>query len=330
LTDYENHRTDTEYEDALIAKTFVVQFFNCYTPLFYIAFVKPFIPTIDYCVGGDCMAELQVFLGAIFLSRLVLNNFLEVVIPAIMVGRNRSKQENYKKVDRTDIDGLSAKDRAAAEGLLANDSRHAEDVKRDLTTMGDVEKNYILNDYNVMLGVFSDYSELAIQFGYTTMFVAAFPLCVLIAALNNYVEIRVDAWKLTQLTRRPEPRGCEDIGVWYGVMSFISGIAVVTNCGISVYTGTQMVDYTWAERSYIFVGFCGAVFVGKAVLSYIIYLTYITIWLDTDHVVSIQVSRQEYVEKKVVLNFKDDAEFDMALGSQRPNYIVGETDDDPL
>jgi hypothetical protein len=51
LTDFENHRTDTEYEDSLITKTFIFQFVNSYSPLFYIAFVKPFIGDLDPCVG---------------------------------------------------------------------------------------------------------------------------------------------------------------------------------------------------------------------------------------------------------------------------------------
>jgi anoctamin-10/anoctamin-7 len=329
LTDYENHRTDTEYEDALIAKSFLFQFVNCYTPLFYIAFLKPFIPTIDYCTGGDCMAELQVFLGTIFLARLVLSNLLEVAIPAYHVSAHRAEQERHVRKERA-TGVLSAKDLAAlsTEGLLSG--RRDDELRDELTRMGDVEKNFVLNDYNVMLGVFDDYSELVIQFGYTTMFVAAFPLCVIIAAVSNYVEIRVDSWKLSQLTRRPEPRGTEDIGTWFSVLSFISCVAVVTNSAISVYTATQTIDYTWSERSYLFIGITGIIFTAKAVLSYIIYLVYVTIWLDTDTVVDVQIARQAYIEKKVVLNFKDDADFNPGKAPLLPHYTIGQTDDDPL
>jgi hypothetical protein len=41
LTDWENHRTDIDYEDALISKTFIFEFCNNYIGLFYIAFLKP-------------------------------------------------------------------------------------------------------------------------------------------------------------------------------------------------------------------------------------------------------------------------------------------------
>lgn len=40
LNNWENHRTKTAYEDALIMKTFLFQFVNSYIALFYIAFIK--------------------------------------------------------------------------------------------------------------------------------------------------------------------------------------------------------------------------------------------------------------------------------------------------
>jgi len=40
FNDLENHRTDTEHEDALITKTFIFQFCNSYGALFYLAFVR--------------------------------------------------------------------------------------------------------------------------------------------------------------------------------------------------------------------------------------------------------------------------------------------------
>lgn len=38
------------------------------------------------------------------------------------------------------------------------------------------------------------------QFGYATLFVAAYPLSCLMALVNNYIEIRIDAWKLCQVS----------------------------------------------------------------------------------------------------------------------------------
>ena len=44
LTDMENHRTDSEYEDGMIMKLFLFQFVNSYSSFFYIAFIASYLP----------------------------------------------------------------------------------------------------------------------------------------------------------------------------------------------------------------------------------------------------------------------------------------------
>lgn len=53
---------------------------------------------------------------------------------------------------------------------------------------------------------------LVIQYGFTTIFVAAFPLAPLLALFSNLVEIRLDAIKMVRLQRRLVPRKAKDIG----------------------------------------------------------------------------------------------------------------------
>ena len=55
-------------------------------------------------------------------------------------------------------------------------------------------------------------AEHVIQFGYVSLFVVAFPLAPLLAFMNNYVELRVDAFKLVRNCCRPDPEGAQDIG----------------------------------------------------------------------------------------------------------------------
>jgi hypothetical protein len=132
LTDFENHRTDTAYEDSLITKTFIFQFVNSYSPLFYIAFVKPFIADLDPCVGRSpslslspslpslsspsthphlpypllslsCMGELQTNLGTIFIMRLAVGNITEVGVPAFLM-RMKSKQNRKDQLEQSEIE----------------------------------------------------------------------------------------------------------------------------------------------------------------------------------------------------------------------------------
>jgi len=68
------------------------------------------------------------------------------------------------------------------------------------------------------------------------MFSAAFPLAAVCAAVGNFIELRIDAFKLVSQSRRPRYAGAEDIGSWEGVVNTISWIALPVNVLILVFT----------------------------------------------------------------------------------------------
>lgn len=72
-------------------------------------------------------------------------------------------------------------------------------------------------------------SLTVLQYGFVTLFVAAFPLAPLCALLNNIAEIRLDAYKFVTQARRPLAERAEDIGAWYGILRAITYAAVVSN-----------------------------------------------------------------------------------------------------
>ena len=53
---------------------------------------------------------------------------------------------------------------------------------------------------------------LVLQFGFVTIFVAAFPLAPIFALLNNIIEIRADANKFVTQLRRPMAARTATIG----------------------------------------------------------------------------------------------------------------------
>ena len=211
LTDAENHRTETAYEDALIAKTFSFQFVNSFTSLFYVAFIKT--PLAIHGLAGEvrcypnCFAELNSTLGIICISNIAAGNAGEI-IPPIIQARLKARSES--------------------KGMVLGDGG----IK-----LTDVERQFCAPEYDVLMGTFKDYGEMVIQFGYCTMFVAAFPLAPILALVNNVIELRVDAWKLCQVHRRPFPVGAEDIGTWYSFLELMSTLAVITNMALFAFTG---------------------------------------------------------------------------------------------
>jgi len=89
LNNWENHRTDTDYEDALIAKTFVFQFVNSYIMLYYIAFFQHWVDMFgdphlnDACKYPQCITQVTVQLATVLGMNIFIGQTQEVGIPYI-------------------------------------------------------------------------------------------------------------------------------------------------------------------------------------------------------------------------------------------------------
>ncbi|KAG6578286.1 uncharacterized protein IUM83_16509 [Phytophthora cinnamomi] len=276
LNQFENHRTDTEYEDHLIGKTFLFQFVNSYASLFYVAFIKTAVEGHESCKpeGHGCMDELMMSLGIIFILRLTSGNFFEAGLPWII-----------KKLKRT---------KAKENGMVREASV--------------IETQMALDVYD-QKGTFDDYNEMIIQFGYVTLFVVSFPLAPAFALFNNFFEIRIDAHKLVNATRRPDPRGAQDIGTWGTIIDLMGSIAMVTNVALVCFTSRRTTAHLTAhERLWLFV----CVEHGLILLKYILMI----IVDDEPHDVTLQKQRSSFIVNKIVNLIADDDDEEMAKGNQ--------------
>jgi len=212
LNEYENHRTQSAWENALIGKSFIFKFINSYYSMFYIAFFKRYDSTSG-CPPDDrrCMKELSVQLAIIFGAALVVNNIIEILVPTLM----NLKRDHDNRVKPADG---------------ASDSTPVHEKS-------DPEKQYELEVYTTI----PDFDEMVVQFGYVSLFVVAFPLSPFAALINNYVEIRLDAHKLCLLCQRPSPQGAAGIGTWSDILTITSFISVLVNALICTFN-TDIID----------------------------------------------------------------------------------------
>eukprot|EP01035_Chromulina_nebulosa_P017328 gene17328-22872_t len=217
LNDRENHRTDTQYEDAMVSKIFLFQFVNSYASFFYIAFIAE---SLGECSKDTCMASLATNLGIIFGTRLLTNNILGILVPYLMY--------QYKYNEEMALYG----------GKIVRP-----------------EKEYLLQKYDVMISSIENYAEVAIQYGYTALFASALPVASLFAFFSNLVESKGKAWTLLNLHQRPVLKGAQDIGTWQAIFLLMAVITVITNAGLTVFTMTVFDDYSLTIRLWIFLIF---------------------------------------------------------------------------
>lgn len=216
LTDWECLRTQSDYDSSLTTKLYVLQFVNYYSSIFYIAFFKgrfagrpgdynTFFGARQEECQGTCLMELCIQLAIIFVGKqLIQNNLMEILLPRI-------KQWLRKKF-------------------------YPEPIV-DKSILKPWEKDFMLEELG-QYGLFSEYLEILIQFGFVTLFVAAFPLAPLCALINNIIEIRSDANKFVTQYRRPMGARAQNIGVWYDVLVVVSRLAVLTNAFVIAFTSS--------------------------------------------------------------------------------------------
>eukprot|EP00054_Salpingoeca_dolichothecata_P028843 m.222330 g.222330 ORF g.222330 m.222330 type:complete len:1024 (-) comp26328_c2_seq1:26-3097(-) len=227
LTDWENHKRQSDYEAHLCFKIFLFQFVNYYSSLFYVAFFQgqgvgypgnwnTFAGfRKDQCPQHGCMLELTIQLCIVMVGKQAINNVQEVLLPQIMAWYNRR--------------GVKGSDDALDDELQS------------------VPWEYQLWKQNPFpgRGLFNEYMEMCIQYGFITLFVAAFPLAPLFALLNNIIEIRIDAHKVISEYRRPPAYSASGIGLWQKILEFLSIVSVVTNGLVIALTSDFLKKYIY-------------------------------------------------------------------------------------
>uniref|UniRef100_A0A914DUI3 Anoctamin n=1 Tax=Acrobeloides nanus TaxID=290746 RepID=A0A914DUI3_9BILA len=236
LTDWECPRTQREFDNSYTLKVFAFQFVNYYSSLFYIAFFKgrflgvPGIgdlhevtikgQRLEQCDPAGCMVELVIQLFIIMVGKQFFNAFMEIGLPIcwsifrqwkLKLPETRKQQRERLRQERLDT------------------------IRSQPHGVAQYEHDYALNPvYEQFL--FDEYLEMVIQFGFVTLFVAAFPLAPFFALINNIFEIRLDAYKFIVTTQRPMPAQAKGIGIWMKILGIMSNFAVLCNAFVIAFT----------------------------------------------------------------------------------------------
>lgn len=85
-------------------------------------------------------------------------------------------------------------------------------------------------------GLYPEYLEMILQYGFVVLFVSAFPLAPLFALINNIFETRLDAQKFLKYYRRPVPHRATNIGIWFRILDVVAKLAIISNAVIIAFT----------------------------------------------------------------------------------------------
>lgn len=239
LTAFENYETQDAHDKAMVSKAFVLNFITsymaiCLTAFVYVPFasilvpyldilhltVKPFAendkqlempPPVAFQINPDRLRN-QMFYFAV--TAQIVNFFLETVVPLVtQKGMSKYKEMQSSRAEKTG---------GAASPVSANDPAEEKEF------LARVRQEAALPEYDVT----TDLREMAIQFGYLSLFSVIWPLTPLSYFINNWVEVRGDIFKLTVESRRPNPQRADSIGPWLNSLEFLGWLGSITSAAL--------------------------------------------------------------------------------------------------
>jgi len=249
MTAWENHQTETGFQDNFIIKVFIFQFVNSYSAVAYLAFFAGRVNILGLdvkCSNNGCLQDIHDLVFATMLLQIIVGNTMEVTTPIIRY-KIKERQERLERENPPDIQ--------ATENTSLLSKVVAPFGHDDIQTITEDTFEYNLphfmsnhekeSNMEVYTSTFYDYNELVIQFGYVTMFALALPMGSLLCWVNNFIEIRSDAFRLCNVYQRPFYKGAQDIGSWYDILKVTMLLGIIVNGVMTIFTSNIFVVHGW-------------------------------------------------------------------------------------
>lgn len=261
LTDFENYRTQDQYDLAQTQKTFVMNFITSFLPtlltaFIYVPFGQKIVPylnifrvaglsssTRDFRVDSTRLQQEVIYLCV---TGQVFNFGEEFVLPYV----KRVLWQKWRDYRMKQAERVRPRSRSTATDLLLVD------VPEESTLMSRIRDEADADEYKVQ----DDIMEMCVQFGYLALFGVAWPLVPLGFLLNNWLELRGDFFKLTMECKRPPPVRTDSIGpslqgleflTWLGTLSTATIVHIYRSGVENVKLSSLLLTILAAEQSYL-------------------------------------------------------------------------------
>ncbi|RKO90121.1 calcium-activated chloride channel-domain-containing protein, partial [Blyttiomyces helicus] len=205
LNDFENYSTESDYDSAYTQKLFFSNSLLGFLSLFLVGWIfiplaqvfgvalhqAGYVQRTSFEMGPEMLKDRLFYF---VVTGQVINAFQEVVVPLITT----------KAATLSKSLGKSRGEKAAED--------------EELKFIRHVRNEFERPDYDI----FEDFAEMVVQFGFLALFSVSWPLTPLVCFLNNFIELRSDAFKICKGSRRPISQRAENIGPWLKNLTVIS------------------------------------------------------------------------------------------------------------
>ena len=233
MTNFENHATVHRFQSSLTSKIFGMQSVVTYGILALTAYI--YMPFGEYLIiqlhvhgyldrlfafvtrdPNASKGRIQPFhvsstglhdqLFALSVTQQLTNTFTEVLLPILLRHVEKFLNKIRGSSRRKELEAFAQ-------------------TNRDQAFLERVQNEFDLDVYDE----FTDYAEMATQLGVISLWSVLWPLAPVMSVVNNFFELRSDAFKLVVNMRRPIPRRVESIGSWMSVLSHLAHLSFFTN-----------------------------------------------------------------------------------------------------
>lgn len=205
LNNIENHKTESHYRNALIAKVIAFRFVAYFSALYYYAYMAA-----ERVINGGNENDVKNAFLRIATSLVIYltvqhwwSLFLQVYIPLKLQRYRKDKREAQMKVEGNILAEMKDKYSHDANLSMSEVSALGKKIANKQILLeqgsGQLWEEFSLPDYNP----FFDYIQSIVYFAYVTCFSTVFPLTPLFVLINQLINMRLHAYKICRVRRRP-------------------------------------------------------------------------------------------------------------------------------
>ncbi|CAD8050285.1 unnamed protein product [Paramecium sonneborni] len=207
VVNWENHRFSSEMQHSYVLKVFLFEFLISYISVVYAVLFK------------TDQTQLTLSIASIIITRGLISNLQSNCLPFLI----------YKYL-KWGMQGQFNAFKALKQQFKICDMQY---VREKLDPDKQLELLQMMEDSNnkqPQKDLYEEYTNIAIQFGYTTMFSPAFAAAPLFFLLYQFINLQFSISNYQEVLKRERAQAADSIGIWLSIFEIMNYCSTFMNC----------------------------------------------------------------------------------------------------